>query len=269
MNLGLRYEYEGATDRADNRNVRGFDPDAAVAIAAAAEAAYAAHPIAELPASGFNVRGGLLFAGDGSRGFWNADKNNFSRGSASPTRSTRRRCCAAGSALHVAVRHLRRPPARLLAADTARRDARQRPDLPGTLATPFPPGSLEPPGSSLGADTFLGRQLDRFAYVDGVRNEQNARWASTCSASFRPVAARDRLRRQSHGYDLSLEQNDQHRCRAQYLSTVARARPGDHQLPDRHVANPFAGLLPGETLNGATTAAAAAPAAASRSSRTS
>ena len=33
VNLGLRYEYEGATTDSQNRNVRGFDPSAAVSIA--------------------------------------------------------------------------------------------------------------------------------------------------------------------------------------------------------------------------------------------
>ena len=62
LNLGLRYEYEGATTDAENRNVRGFDPDATLAITRAAQAAYARNPIPELPASAFHVRGGLQFA---------------------------------------------------------------------------------------------------------------------------------------------------------------------------------------------------------------
>ena len=56
VNLGLRYEYEGSTTEADNRNVNGFDPNASLAITAAAKAAYAANPIAQLPASAFNAR---------------------------------------------------------------------------------------------------------------------------------------------------------------------------------------------------------------------
>ena len=77
VNLGLRYEYEGATTDSENRNVRGFDPSATLSITSAAEAAYAANPIPQVPASAFRVRGGLQFATDDQPGFWNADGNNI------------------------------------------------------------------------------------------------------------------------------------------------------------------------------------------------
>ena len=57
LNLGLRYEYEGAPTERDDRNLRGFDQNAELAISAAAEAAYARNPIPELAASQFNVVG--------------------------------------------------------------------------------------------------------------------------------------------------------------------------------------------------------------------
>src|SRR5204862_2162274 len=44
LNLGLRYDYEAATFDSQNRNVRGFDPTAALAIAATAQARYAMNP---------------------------------------------------------------------------------------------------------------------------------------------------------------------------------------------------------------------------------
>src|SRR5262249_13528941 len=77
LNLGLRYEYETPTIDAENRNVRGFDPTATPGIAGASVAAYAANPIADIQASAFAVRGGLQFATDANRGFYNPDRNNF------------------------------------------------------------------------------------------------------------------------------------------------------------------------------------------------
>ena len=77
LNFGLRYEYEAPTIDSQNRNVRGFDPSAAVSIDAAARAAYAASPIPEIPASQFAVRGGLQFASDSRPGFYDVDANNF------------------------------------------------------------------------------------------------------------------------------------------------------------------------------------------------
>ena len=47
---GLRWEYEGAPTERYNRNARGFDPDAALNITNAAQAAYAANPSPEIPA---------------------------------------------------------------------------------------------------------------------------------------------------------------------------------------------------------------------------
>jgi hypothetical protein len=63
LNLGLRFEHEnGITERYD-RQLTNFDPSAELPISAAAEAAYAANPLAELSASAFNVAGGSLYAG--------------------------------------------------------------------------------------------------------------------------------------------------------------------------------------------------------------
>ncbi len=83
LNLGLRYDYESATTESENRNARGFDPEAAISIAAQARANYAAAPIPEVPASQCNPRGGLLFASDENRGFWDADGTISSRASGS------------------------------------------------------------------------------------------------------------------------------------------------------------------------------------------
>src|SRR5439155_17735200 len=72
LNQGLRYETESPLEDRWNRSVRGFDPNAPLSITAAAQAAYAASPIAELPASQFRVLGGVNFAGVNgqSSGVW-------------------------------------------------------------------------------------------------------------------------------------------------------------------------------------------------------
>jgi hypothetical protein len=79
LNLGVRYEWEGAYTERYNRLNRGFDFETANPIAAAARANYAAVPIPELPASSFNPVGGLLFAGVGGvpRGLSDIDRNNI------------------------------------------------------------------------------------------------------------------------------------------------------------------------------------------------
>jgi hypothetical protein len=64
LNLGLRYEYESGIVETGHRDIIGWDPDAKTAITDLAEAAYAANPNPNLPASAFRVRGGPIFATD-------------------------------------------------------------------------------------------------------------------------------------------------------------------------------------------------------------
>ncbi len=63
LTASLRGEWEqGATERY-NRFIIGFDPKMALPITAAAQAAYAANPVPELPASQFSALGGTIYAG--------------------------------------------------------------------------------------------------------------------------------------------------------------------------------------------------------------
>ncbi len=79
LNLGLRYEIEGALTERYDRSVTGFDFATSQAFEAAARANYARNPLAELPASQFNVKGGLLFANVNGqpRELYTVPKNNF------------------------------------------------------------------------------------------------------------------------------------------------------------------------------------------------
>ena len=142
LNLGLRWEYEGAPTERDNRNVRGWDPDAQLSITSAAQAAYARNPIPRgRPPSAFRVRGGLDFAGDGSRGIYNPDMNNFQPrvGFAYQSNEKTVRARRLGD-LHGAgaLRHQRHLSAGLLAGDQHRAVARHRPDDPLDAGQPVP-----------------------------------------------------------------------------------------------------------------------------------
>ncbi len=63
MIFGLRMEYEGSIRERFNRGLRDFNPDVELAISSAAQAAYAASPLAERPVADFRVRGGTNYLG--------------------------------------------------------------------------------------------------------------------------------------------------------------------------------------------------------------
>lgn len=66
LNIGLRMEYEFALKERYNRFIGGFDPTLTSPITALAQAAYAAKPIAELPAASFSALGGSFYPGVGN-----------------------------------------------------------------------------------------------------------------------------------------------------------------------------------------------------------
>jgi len=68
LNLGVRWEYQGATTERFDRIMRNFDPTIVLPLSAAAEAAYANSPIPQLPASDFRVRGGAVWANTAGAG---------------------------------------------------------------------------------------------------------------------------------------------------------------------------------------------------------
>jgi len=79
LNLGIRYEYESPITERFDRAISGFDATAANPIQAAAQAAYARNPIAEIPAANFRVLGGVRYVSRDGRGrsLWSGEKNNF------------------------------------------------------------------------------------------------------------------------------------------------------------------------------------------------
>ena len=180
LNLGLRYEFEGATYDSENRNVRGFDPNATLSITSAAQAAYAAAPIPQIPAASFRVLGGLQFADSQNRGFWNADGNNWQPRGGLAYRLNDRTVIRAGAGMYTVpfvINSVRQTGYSQSTVLVPTNDVGLT--FVANLANPFPSGVADPPGSSLGPNTFLGRSLNRSAPVDGVKNPRNARWATT------------------------------------------------------------------------------------------
>ncbi len=166
---------ENATTERYNRNIIGFDSAVASPIEAAAKAAYAASPIPEVPAANFNVKGGLLFAGDNDRGFWDADKNNVQPRIGVAYRLSEKTVLRGGWGVFTV-------PAIIFGVN-APGFSQSTNIIPtadvgltfqSTLFNPFPFGVDAPPGASQGISTFLGRGISFLP--NKLRNTQTHRW---------------------------------------------------------------------------------------------
>ena len=253
LNLGVRWEYEGAPTEQANRNVRGFDPDADLSITNAAQAAYARSPIAEVPANAFRVRGGLQFASDANRGFYNPDLNNVQPRVGFAYQANQRTVLRGGWAIYAVPalfdHGLYQPGFSQATNLVPSLDTGQT--IRATLANPFPDGVVEPPGAALGANTFLGRGIGRFTDQLDYRNGQAMRYALTVQRELPGQWVVEAGYVGNRGYDLTTDYNLNPVPRS-FLSTSTVRDQATINFLTANVANPFAGLLPGEGLNGTT-----------------
>jgi hypothetical protein len=175
LNLGVRWELENATTERFNRNIIGFDPTVASPVEAAARAAYAANPIPEVPAANFNVKGGLLFADDNHRGFWDTDKNNVQPRIGVAYQLSEKTVLRGGWGIFTV-------PAIIFGVSSPG-FSQATPIIPSSntgltfqasLFNPFPFGVDTPPGASQGILTSLGRG---FSFIPrNLQNSQTQRW---------------------------------------------------------------------------------------------
>ena len=260
VNLGLRYEYEGATTDSENRNVRGFDPSATLSITSAAEAAYAANPIPQVPVSAFRVRGGLQFATDDQRGFWNADGNNIQPRAGFAYQLDQQTVLRGGIGVYTVP---------FIIAGNFQPGFSQTTSLvptldrgltfPATLSNPFPDGVLAPSGSSLGPNTLLAQDISRYAPLD-LNNSQNMRYTVNLQRELPGQWLLEVAYAGSRGWDLTTGgggqagEIDLNAIPVQYLATSPVRDQTTIDFLAQLVTNPFANLIPGTGSNGATIA---------------
>jgi hypothetical protein len=253
VNLGVRYEYEAPTTDAENRNVRGFDPAAALSIASAAQAAYAARPIPDVAPSAFKVQGGLMFADPQHRGFWNGDRNNVQPRGGFAYQLTNKTVVRGGAGMYAVPAIIAGVRQTGFSQNTSIIVSPDRGvTLRATMANPFPDGILDPVGASLGPNTFLGQGLDRFLPLD-AKNGQNARYMISVQRELPGQWLLDVGYTGSRGWDLQTDV-ELNNVPVQYLTT---ARSRDQTTIDylgAAVANPFAGLVPNTGRNNPTIA---------------
>jgi carboxypeptidase family protein len=248
INLGVRYEYEGSTYEAENRNVRGFDPNATLNITNAAQAAYAANPIAERAASTFKVLGGLQFASPEHRGFWDADKNNVQPRVGFAYALTSKTAVRGGFGIYTVPAIISGVQQSGFSQSTSIQPTTDVGlTFQATLANPFPQGVADPVGNALGVNTNLGQGISGFLPAN-IENQQNMRYSIGVQRELPHQWLVDFAYVGSHGYDLTTGV-DLNFIPAQFLSTSrVRDDATNTFLTASSVANPFLGLIPGQSL---------------------
>lgn len=251
LNLGLRYEYEGATDERYNRNTRGFDFFADSPIEAAAKAAYGASPIPEIPAANFRVKGGLLFATSTDRGFWKPDPNNVQPRLGFAFKLTDKVVIRGGWGVYTVPF--------VIAGVNQSGFSLATPIVPSVdngltfqanLANPFPTGVLSPLGAALGLSALLGQNASFLpAQVD---NTQAQRWSFGGQWEMPGNWLLELQYVGNRGYDGVVGTNLFNTVPKQYLSTSPIRDQATINFLTATVPNPFRNLIPGTGLNGAT-----------------
>lgn len=167
LSMGLRYELEGPMTERFDRSVRGFDYGYVQPIEGQVVANYAKSPTPEVPASAFQVRGGLTFANVAGqpRTLWERDTNNFMPRIGISYSVTPKTVIRTGYGIFYGFLGTRRGDVNQTGFSES---TSLIPSLDSgltfraTLANPFPDGIREPVGAANGPQTFVGQGVSFF-----------------------------------------------------------------------------------------------------------
>ena len=251
LNLGLRWDYESGVIDAANRLIRGFAFDQTNPLGTQVRTAPGA---AECPACS-NVRGGLLFAGvDGvPRALFDPDRDNIQPRAGFAYALNNKTAVRGGYGLYYSFRsQLGSQNGFFVTTPYIAGDINGRVGVPelglNTFANPFPSGPLVPPGASLGLLTQVGRAVnfDDPQFEVPHIHQYNVTVSREITRNLMVEASYVGSR--TRGLAISTLTNTGKNINAISAENIAK---GAAYL-QAQVANPFAGLLPGTTRNGAT-----------------
>jgi len=259
INIGLRIEHETPITERYNRIVNGFNPTAINAVAQAATAAYAKSPIPQLPASAFSALGGLTFATPSDRSgyslpaFFPSPRLGISW---APSRLHQNTVFRAGfGVFNNSIGAYLTGPTTGFSQTTTLVPTNDSYVTPyGTLSNPYPAGIMTPVGSALGINSNLGNSISY--YTSNITNPYSVRW----NFDVQHQIGKDMMlqvgyvgNKQVHG---TLSNAVSSTPLLPYLSRSPFRDQATINALAAVVANPFAGLLPGTSLNGSTTSVA-------------
>lgn len=255
LNLGLRYEYEGAPVERFNRAVRGFDYEVSSPVEAAARAAYARNPVPELPVSQFQAKGGLTFLGVNGqpRALYDAPRLNFLPRVGFAYSANRTTVVRGGygiffGQLGLTVRNFNQTG--FSQTTNIVPSLNNGLTFLATLENPFPNGLLDPVGAAGGIATNLG--LGVSFQNTGLRTPYSQRWSLGIQRLLPSSFLVDVTYVGSRGTGIETSRALNY-TPGEFLSrSPVRDQPVIDRL-SRNVPNPMAGLLPGTSLNAANT----------------
>jgi hypothetical protein len=254
INMGIRWEYGSPNTESHNREVTGFNPTATNQVTQAAEAAYTAHPLPQLPASSFLATGGLQFATPSQRDPYTTSHAAFAPRlgvSWSPAAMHNKTVIRSGIGIfyyNYGVLTAQQPGFTAQDLYVATNNSFLTPAT--TLSNPFPSGIAQPVGSSLGVNTFLGNSVTY--YNPHLENQYSLRWTFDLQQQlpFNTVLELGYIGNHSVHLPTNYSLTS---LPAQYLSTLPTRDNATINALAAVVPNPLSGLLPGTSLNGSTT----------------
>jgi hypothetical protein len=250
LNLGVRWEFETAMVEVENRTARGFDAGVSQAFEAQARAAYAAsqatNPTPELPASQFNVRGGLTFPGVNGEpeGLYDTPMTNIMPRLGFAYKLNDKTVVRGGYGLYYGFLGQRRGDVFQIgysASTPMNVSTNNGLTFIETLSNPFQGGILEPRGSADGIATFLGQGI---SYFDpNPKSPKNQRWQVGLQRDLGGVWVTELRYVGNYGSELETARNI-NALPNEYLSTSPTRDQARIDYLTALVPNPFVGLMP-------------------------
>jgi Carboxypeptidase regulatory-like domain len=256
LNLGLRYDHDFPYHEKWGRVTDGFAYDAVNPLAAAAQAAYAKSPSPLLPASAFQVRGGLTFASPQNNAIYDNTSHLLSPriGLAwTPSRFNNKLAVRSGFAMFVQP---------MTIASLAVNGAYSSSPLslqPGfsqtttmtvtnnnylspaaTLANPFPSGFLQPAGSSAGLLTNAGQAINFMNPL--MKSPYSVRWNLSLQYQLTNNLVIEAAYIGNHSVHLPVTYTQLNGVPRQFLSNLLVRDQGAITALTATVPNPFLGL---------------------------